>query len=214
MQKPKIIVDNRERNLDIITGLQSHGTDLAFAQIPVGDYIISDRICIERKTVSDFENSIINSRLFDQAARLHAAFPKPILLIEGDETGSRLSKNVTLGTITRLYVDYNIQLIRTESASDTAYTVYRLAEHEQEDKERLPRIVGLKKAYTTYQWQLLILSSIPGIGAKLAQKLIAHFKTIKGVMSADVEELMEVEKIGEKKAERIYGILNAEFEGA
>ncbi len=214
MQKLKVIVDNRERNIEIITGLEDYELEMTFAQLPVGDYIISDRIGIERKTVSDFESSIVNSRLFDQAERLHAAFKKPILLIEGGDSERRLKKNVMLGTITKLYVDYNIQVMRTESAKDTAYTVYRFAEHEQAEEERFPRAVGLKKAHSTYQWQLLILGSIPGIGSKLAQRLITHFKSIRGVMSADVEELKKVEKIGPKKAEKIYDILNAKFEGA
>ena len=213
MKEVKVIMDNRERNLEIITGLEEHKVDLTFAQLPVGDYIISDRMCIERKTISDFETSIIDSRLFDQAERLHASFSKPILLIEGDESELRLNRNVMLGAITKLYVKYNIQVVRAASAADTAYMVYRFADHEQ-NEDRTPRMMGLKKAHTNYQWQLLILSSIPGIGTKLAKKLIEHFKTIKGVVSADIDELKEVDKIGKKKAERIYEILNTEFEGA
>ncbi len=213
MQKPRVIIDRRERNLDIITGLEKHDIEMTFAQLPVGDYIISDRICIERKTMPDLENSIIDSRLFDQVARLHASFSKPILLIEGDESALRLNRNVILGTIARLYIDYNIQVVRTLSPADTAYSIYRLADHEQSE-DRQPRLMGLKKAHTNYQWQVLILSSIPGIGTKLAQKLIERFKTIRGVVSADIEDLEGVDKIGKKKAQRIYEILNAEFEGA
>ena len=213
MQKPRVIIDHRERNLEIITGLEKHDIEMTFAQLPVGDYIISDRICIERKTMPDFENSIIDSRIFDQATRLNASFSKPILLIEGDESELRLNRNVALGTIARLYVDYNIQVVRTLSPADTAYSIYRLADHEQ-NEDRQPRLMGLKKAHTNYQWQVLILSSIPGIGTKLAQKLIERFKTIRGVVSADIEDLEKVDKIGKKKAQRIYEILNAEFEGA
>lgn len=213
MQKPRVIIDNRERNLEIITGLEKHDIEMTFAQLPVGDYIISDRICIERKTMPDFENSIIDSRIFDQVTRLNASFSKPILLIEGDESELRLNRNVALGTIARLYVDYNIQVVRTLSPADTAYSIYRLADHEQ-NEDRQPRLMGLKKAHTNYQWQVLILSSIPGIGTKLAQKLIERFKTIRGVVSADIEDLEKVDKIGKKKAQRIYEILNAEFEGA
>ena len=62
LQQPlRIIVDNRERNIGIIESLEEQGIDLNFAQLPVGDYIISDRICIERKTASDFESSIMNN---------------------------------------------------------------------------------------------------------------------------------------------------------
>ena len=208
-----MIVDNRERNLEILDGLSDLDVELTFAQLPVGDYIISDRICIERKTMSDFESSVMDSRLFDQLERLHQSFAKPILLIEGYSEEPRLSNNMVLGAIMRLYVDYNTQVIISSSAEETAYILSRFAEHEQRQEKREPRLVGLKKAYTDYQWQILILGSIPGIGPKLARKLITHFKTVKGVASANVEELTDVEKIGKKKAEKIYAILNTEFEG-
>ena len=63
MKETKIIIDNRERNLDLLDTLEQHGMTITFAQLPVGDYIISNRMCVERKTTNDFESSIMNSRL-------------------------------------------------------------------------------------------------------------------------------------------------------
>jgi len=206
----KIIVDKRERNLDILEGLSGSGIRLSFAQLPVGDYIISDRMCIERKTASDFESSIMNARLFDQIERLDHTYKKPILLLEGDDSEFTMKPNVVLGAIISLYSDYNVQVIRTRDAGETVSTIARLAEREYEEK-REPKMLGSKRAFTNSQWQILILSSIPGIGPKLAKSLISHFKTVKNVVSAEPDELMEVDKIGEKKAEKIYEILNAEF---
>ena len=60
----KIIVDQRERNLELINALHENGVEVEIKTIPVGDYILSDRICVERKTVSDFESSIINGLNF------------------------------------------------------------------------------------------------------------------------------------------------------
>ncbi len=210
MGDASIIVDKRERNLDIIEGLSGSGIILRFAQLPVGDYVLSDRMCVERKTVRDFDSSITNSRIFDQLDRLGRAFTKPLLLIEGDENESMMNPNVTLGAIISIYQDYNVQVIRSKSAADTVSILARLAEREQREK-REPRIQGAKRAFTDAQWQVLILSSIPGIGPKIAKSLISHFRTIKGVVSAEPGELMEVNKIGEKKAEKIYEVLNAEF---
>ncbi len=206
-----IIVDNRERNLDILEGLAGSGIQLTFAQLPVGDYIVSDRMCVERKTVNDFENSIMNSRLFDQAERLSSTFKKAILLVEGDDTEFVAQPNVVLGTIISMYSDYSVQVIRAKDASDTVTILARLAEREQEREDRKPKIVGSKKAYTNSQWQQLILGSMPGIGPKLAESLLKHFRSIRNVVSADPGDLMEVDKIGKKKAEKIYEILNAEF---
>jgi Fanconi anemia group M protein len=211
MQETKIIIDNRERNLDLLESLEEHGLAITFAQLPVGDYIISDRMCVERKTTSDFESSIMNSRLFEQAKRLHDSFEKAIVIIEGDGSDSRLGKNVLTGAMLKLYVEFNIQILNSSNAEETAYLLAKLAEKEQLEDSREPRLVGYKKAYNLYQWQLLILGSIPGVGPKLAKELIKHFKTLKNVALAAPEDLMEIDKIGKKKAEKVYEILNSEF---
>lgn len=212
MQELSLLVDNRERNLEIIEGLGQNNVKLSFLQLPVGDYIVSDRVCVERKTVGDFVSSIIDNRLFEQAGRLKETFPNPIIIIEGDMAEIMLGRNVVLGTILALCTSYQIQVINSIDASETAYILAKLAEREQAQEHREPRLVGSKRALTEYQWQLSLISMLPGVGPSLARSLINHFKTINALVNADVEELMEVEKIGKKKAERIYKILNAEFD--
>jgi len=212
MQAPQIIIDNRERNLEIINGLEQSGAALTFAQLPVGDYILSDRICIERKTSSDLEGSIINGRLFEQLERLKASFEKPMMIIEGN--GFRLGSNVILGTALKIYVDYGIPILWSESSLETADILSAISRREQEHKSHEPRLVGLKKAHSEDEWQLLILSSIPGVGTKLAKNMLKHFKNIRNIVIADVEELTKIDKIGKKKAERIYEILNTNYESA
>lgn len=212
MQQLKLIVDKRERNIALIDALYSAGASLSFAQLPVGDYIISDRICVERKTASDFENSIIDGRLFEQTSRLDASFIKPLLILEGGDAAFRLSKNIILGAMLKLYSEYNIQLIQSSDPIETSAILLKLAEREQVVDGKMPRIAGVKKAYTTFQWQTMMLGSLPGIGPNLALRLLSNFKTLKNIANADINSLMKVDKIGKKKASRIYGILNAEFE--
>ncbi|MCL5428113.1 MAG: helix-hairpin-helix domain-containing protein [Candidatus Marsarchaeota archaeon] len=211
MPELRLIVDNRERNLEIIDSLAQENVKLSFAQLPVGDYIVSDRMCIERKTVHDFESSIMDSRIFDQATRLREAFKNPIILIEGDLGECTLGRNAILGAVLSLYTDYGVLVLNSESPSDTSYMLAKFAEREQLGKRREPRLAGSKKAYTQYQWQLLILGSLPGIGPNLAKNLINNFKTIRNLCNADIKELMKVEKIGKKKAESIFKVVNSEF---
>ncbi|MGC8538844.1 MAG: ERCC4 domain-containing protein [Candidatus Micrarchaeia archaeon] len=211
--QPKIIADNRERNMQIIDRLSELGTQLTFAQLPVGDYVLSDRICIERKSVNDLENSIMNSRLFEQLDRLKKSFQKPMLLVEGDSSEFRLSSSVILGTAVAVYTDYDIPILWSEGGEESADILYYIARREQQQKEREPRAVGVKKAYTLRQWQLLILESVPGVGPKLAARLLSEFKSIRNVVNANIEMLQKTDKIGKKKAETIYKVLNEDYDG-
>ncbi|MGC8547811.1 MAG: ERCC4 domain-containing protein [Candidatus Micrarchaeia archaeon] len=207
----KILVDNRERNLELLEKLSDLGFEIEFAQLPLADYIVSDRIGIERKTMHDFASSIINSRLFDQLERLSSGFAKPILIVEGDDSEFLLNSKVLLGAMVSVYLDYGVQVMRSSGPEQTAEIIAKIAEHEQKEKAREPVSVGIKRAYTISEWQILVLSSIPGIGKKLARSLITHFKTVRGVATASIDELMQVEKIGKKKAELVHRVLNEEF---
>ncbi|MEA3254774.1 MAG: helicase-related protein, partial [Candidatus Altiarchaeota archaeon] len=62
----KIFVDVREKNSKVLKIL-CEKADIDMRQLDVGDFILSDRVCVERKTVEDFLSSIIDKRLFSQA---------------------------------------------------------------------------------------------------------------------------------------------------
>ncbi len=202
-----ILIDERERNVRLVELLSSYNITIDFASLPVGDYIVSKRVAIERKTISDFVHSIENNRLFDQLERLSNTFLKPILIIEGEDE-PMLSNHIINGILAKIYLEYNTQVIRSYSEDDTADIIYRLAKREQEEKENMPIIVGSKRAYSDYEFKIMVLSSFPFIGQKTAKKIIEHFKTLKNFANANLYELMKIEGIGKKKAERIIKLLN------
>ena len=49
----------------------------------VGDYSIDDRVVVERKTYADFATSLVDGRLFPQAAALARCSYRPVILLEG-----------------------------------------------------------------------------------------------------------------------------------
>ncbi|MGC8652051.1 MAG: ERCC4 domain-containing protein [Candidatus Micrarchaeia archaeon] len=210
MNAPKVIVDSRERNAGITSALESEGLEISIEALPVGDYAISDRVCIERKTVSDFESSLIDGRLFDQISRLKEHYAFPILIIEGEE-GFRLKSTVINGTIAHLYIRYGIVCITTGGSKETAALIASLAKQEQQDERREPSPKGGTRAYTEKQFQEFVVGSLPGVGAKIARSLLEHFGSIKKIAEASEEELRAVDKIGKKKAALISKILNRRY---
>lgn len=207
-----IIVDQRERNAELVSGLERLGCEIEFRTAPVGDYIVSDRVCVERKTISDFEGSIINGRLFDQLERLGETYELPILVLEGDRETFRMKHNVINGTIVAVYIDYGIPVLFSNGPANTAEIIASVAKREQSGKKREPSMKGAARAYTNNQFQEYVVGNLPGVGPKLARSLLKHFGNVRAVANADVEKLVEVEKIGKVKAQRIHDTINRAYE--
>jgi Fanconi anemia group M protein len=209
--KLSIIVDNRERNDDLLSQLGALGVEITVQPLPVGDYVISDRVCIERKTVADFESSIVSGRLFEQAGRVSEAYERPIIIIEGDREEFRMKGAVISGAIASLYIDYDIPVITTSGARESAEMIKFISRHEQQGKKRAPSVKGEGRSFTESQFMEKIVGNIPGIGIETAKKLLKHFGTVKAVTLASEEELVEVENVGERRAKLIFGILNSRY---
>ncbi|MGC8478858.1 MAG: ERCC4 domain-containing protein [Candidatus Micrarchaeia archaeon] len=209
-EQVKVIVDQRERNEALLSALASK-VEIEVKTLPVGDYIVSDRVAIERKTVQDFESSIINGRLFDQAKRLHEYYGSPIIILEGDRSEFLLGENIILGAIVALYIDYDSAVILSKSPEETAKIIASIAKREQVSEKRALSLKGAARAHNLHDFQLLVVGNLPGVGPKISESLLQHFKSLKNLANASVEDLMEVEKIGKKKAEKIYHVLNESF---
>lgn len=207
-----VIVDSRERNIEVMDSLASLNINISVKTLPVGDYVISDRVCIERKTVSDFESSLMNGRLFDQLKRAKEYYESPILVIEGSSEEFRLANNVIIGTIASLYIDMNIQLVFSTGPKNTAEIIAAFAKHEQYKNKREPSLKGGIKAYTNAQYQEYVIGGLPGVGPKIAKALLSHFGSIKNIANAQIEELTSVDKIGKKKAQKIHDTLNLQYQ--
>jgi Fanconi anemia group M protein len=212
--KVSIIVDQRERNRELLEALNANGVDVSMDTIPVGDYIVSDRICIERKTISDFEGSIMSGRLFDQVSRLNEAYQFPIVILEGSMDEIRLERKVIVGAIIALYLGHYTLTIMSEGPGDTAEIITRIAKQEQGEKSRAASVKGGARAFTHEQFQERVIGNVPSVGPKLANALLKRFGSVRRIANASVEELMEVEKIGEKKAVLIHKTLNQEYNHA
>jgi len=211
MKELKVIVDQRERNTKLLDALEKHGLEVKFATLQIGDYIVSDRVCIERKTVSDFEGSLINGRLFEQIKRMKENYQMPLLIIEGDAEAFRLKRNVITGAIVFIYITYGLQILLSKDAEETASFIKIIATQEvkKEAREPTPKIA---RAYSDSQFKEFIIGNLPGVGPKISRALLRHFKNVKNIANASIEELMKVDKIGKKKAQRIHEILNVSYE--
>lgn len=221
----RIVVDERERNSRIPDLLRQAGAIIDFAQLKVGDYIVSPETAIERKTIRDLINSIYDGRLFVQCSELAQHYSKPIVIIEGnildllDVPPSEIDDDqlrilvervpLTYNALAAVALDFRIPTIHTPSAEYTSQLLVTIVNKSlQEGRSNGPLLKRIKKGNLIYTQQLSILSSLPGIGDKLAVRMLQKFRTPKSALNASVAELARIPGFGTARAEKIRKILD------
>ncbi|AEA47754.1 DEAD/DEAH box helicase [Archaeoglobus veneficus] len=214
--KAVVYVDSRESSSGIAKKLSRLGFSIKIQNLEVADYVVSDRVAIERKTTEDFVESIVNKDrdIFSQLVRLKKHYPRPVLIIEGEGIYGRLNPNAIRGAIAAIAVDLGIPIVQTRSADETAEFIAVLARREQEFRKREIVLHAGKTKKTLKEMQEYVVSAISDIGPVIARNLLEHFQTIERIATASEEELMKVPKIGKKTAEKIRKLMTTPYSEA
>jgi len=205
----KIFADNRE-NCAVISELERLCV-IEMKNLPVGDYVCSDRVVVERKSESDFASSIMDGRLFSQMKEL-CGYEKPVLLLERNgQNVSRIHPNAIRGALASLALDFNVPIIFSQSYIDTAGIIFQIAKREQIEDKRTISIRQKAGIDTPARHQEFLVAGLPSVSTVLAKRMLARFGTPQKIFSASLDELQEIEGIGEEKAKRVFEMLNSEY---
>lgn len=209
----KVIADHRESSSNVIREIYRLDLEVETQQLDVGDFILSERVGVERKTVSDFLSSLIDGRLLEQTKNLSETFERPLLILEGEGlyTERGIHPNAIRGALSCITVDYHIPILSTEDEKGTAKIIKSIVEREQEDEESEVPIRGERKSLTLNELQRFVVEGLPGVSAVLAKRLLSHFGSVENVMKASEEDLKQVHGIGKEKAKNIRRVLEAEY---
>jgi|SRR3989338_5688097 len=208
IEKPKIIADYREKNSLVIAELISLGVEVEVKELKVADYIIGN-VAVERKTVSDFLNSMINKRLINQLGSLNQ-YKDKLLLIEGtteqelyNDRSEGINGNAIRGFLLSILLKYKVPIIFTKDAEDTAKFLSVLAKKKDKDIS----LNAKRKSFNKKEQMQFILEGFPGVGPSTAKKLLEKFKSLKDIFNTPQESLKLI--IG-KKAE-IFKIISEKY---
>ena len=204
----RIVVDEREKKSGIPDLLRAVGINLEIKTLPVGDYIVAPETIVERKSVSDLISSIFDGRLFDQCNRLKEHFAHPVILMEGNvEEIEQIVENplVFYGAMSSVVIDFKIPIIPTPSATHTAKMLVSMCS--RKDSLRGPFLKKIKKSDDLSRQQLSVLCSLPGIGEKLATRMLAKFGSPSKTLNASLADLAKIEGLGEARAKKIKQML-------
>ena len=210
----RVVADEREKASGVPDELSKLNVRVYFSRLPVADYVLSPELAVERKAVRDLVSSVYDGRLFNQAARLSGSYAKPFLLIEGDSKEvEKHAKNLKsfYGAIANVTIAYGLRLLYTANPKETATAIEELlVQGRAKPLARMPTETP-PKSKTLSQQQVYMVSSLPGVGAKLAEKLLAKYGTPRRVMSLTPGELATTQGIGWKRAEKIKAALDTGY---
>jgi len=211
LDKLRIIIDERERKSGIPDLLRAVGINIEMKTLPVGDYIVAPETIVERKSIRDLVSSVFDGRLFDQCNRLKEHYQFPIILLEGNvDEINEITENplIFYGAVSTIALDFKIPIIPTPSADHTAKLLVSLCSRKETPKG--PFLKKIKKSGNVQKQQLIALSSLPGVGEKLAIRMLKKFGSPLRVFNANLAELTKVEGLGAARAKKIKNMLETQ----
>ncbi len=198
-------VDPSERGSTLLTLVETSGAfEVQMQRLRIGDYLVADAVVVERKTHADFATSVVDGRLFRQAAALAHGPHRPLMLIEGP-TPPRMPavhRHALKGAVISLAVMWRLPVLYARDPEESLLVLRMLSHQVRCDGEcGLRRYDYKPKRFASRQ--LYVLQGLPGVGPALSQRMLKHLGSVERVMTADETTLAGVRGLGPKKARGI-----------
>jgi ERCC4-type nuclease len=213
----EIVADQRELDSHIARDLSTReGVTTRLETLAVGDYVLSDRVAVERKSVDDFLDTLLgNDRsMFDQVGDAARHYARPVVILEGERLYEKrnVHPNAIRGALSSLAVDFGASVLQTRDTDETADLLEVIARREQDRDDREVRVHGEKSSKTLAEQQEYVVSSVAEVGPVTARALLDHFGSVEAVMTADADALKKVDGVGDVTATQIREVVNGEYD--
>ena len=215
----EIVADQRELDSHIARDLSTReGIETRLETLAVGDYVLSDRVVVERKGVDDFLDTLVGGdrSMFEQVGAAARHYARPVVVIEGHRLyeSRNVHPNAIRGALASLAVDFGASVMQTADADGTADLLEVIARREQETDDRAVSVHGEKGGKTLAEQQEYVVGSVAEVGPVTARALLEHFGSVEAVMMAEEDDLLAVDGVGEVTADRIRTVTASPYSGS
>ena len=198
-------------------------------ELKIGDYFCGEISSegayvgtpVERKEIGDYLRSMNDGRRDEQLYNMSYGFPLSYIVTIGAASRALRGTKVTLNAYISSLVGSSLkrapdglggQVVTVNLESDAEFVLFLKYLDEKVKEGSFARVpVMQKRASKPEELLVYVVSSLPGIGAKTANTLLSHFGSVRGVMNASKEDLMEVDGVGPKRAEEIHSVLTTAY---
>ncbi|XP_067100525.1 DNA repair endonuclease XPF isoform X1 [Osmerus mordax] len=206
----RVIVDMREFRSELPSLLHRRGLDIEPVTLEVGDYILTDDTCVERKSVSDLIGSLQSGRLYTQCLSMTRFYRKPILLIEFDpakpfslvartDFRQEISANDVTSKLTLLTLHFpRLRLLWCPSPHATAELFHELKRGRQEPDAAAAQAVTAESdtvaesadIYNPGPYDFLL--RMPGVNVKNCRALVSNAASIAELATMSQDKLAQI----------------------
>jgi len=213
-----VVVDTREKNMEIYEFLDRNKVNVAQDALDVGDIMVFGRetFLIERKTEADFISSLLDGRLFTQMRNLAETSDVnkyvPCLLFIGDKWKIWKFRNIkpiqVAGALNTIQFKFGIQIIEERTEASAGLRILNLVQMFDPEKKISNKVYPIrtisKKNLTNAEYVRGILEGFPTIGSTMAKRWQEEFMTLDECLKAIYNgELSKVKGFGDKTLEAI-----------
>lgn len=182
--------------------------DVRVRRLTAGDYLIAGVVAVERKTHADFATSLLDGRLFPQAAALARGPERPLILLEGSppERLPDVHPHALDGAMASLAIMWRLPVLQARDPEDSLRLFRFIAAQTERAAPTILKRFGRKPKRIASR-KLYVLQGLPGVGPTLAGRLLARFGSVERIMTADATALIQTDGLGPAKAARIRQLL-------
>jgi ERCC4-type nuclease len=204
-----ILFDHGEARSGIPQRLRELGLDVAPTRLPVGDYVLSDRLVVVRMTERALIAMLRGGRLFDLVTALRRDYLVVVLMIQrGRGIPPPRGQRAALAWLLR----EGISVLVVDDRDDAASWIARLAAQE-DGAEPPPAGVG-PKARDPDRLVEQLVAWLPGVSAVGARRLLLHFGSLRRLFTATAEDIMQVRGFGPRRSRAIVEIARHRYHPA
>uniref|UniRef100_F6TU70 ATP-dependent RNA helicase FANCM n=1 Tax=Ornithorhynchus anatinus TaxID=9258 RepID=F6TU70_ORNAN len=212
-----ILVDCREisSGSEIISSLKTvHKLDVEVCSLNGCDYIVSNRMAVERKYLSELLNSLNRTKLVERIQHLQSMFERICVIVEKDrektgDTSRLLHRTKSYDSLLAALISAGIRILFSSCQEETADLLKELALVEQRKN------VGIQVATAvtgSRQGTLRFYLTIPNVSYITALNMCHHFPCVQKMANSSLETIAFCAQVTHQKAEEIYRYIHYAFD--
>ncbi|XP_055274295.1 Fanconi anemia group M protein isoform X6 [Moschus berezovskii] len=212
-----ILVDSREivSGSEVVSSLRAiHGLQIEVCPLNGCDYIVSNRMVVERRSQSEMLNSINKNKLIDQIQYLQSMFERICVIVEKDrektgDTSRIFRRTKSYDSLLTTLIGAGIRILFSSCQEETADLLKELSLVEQRKNVgiHVPAVVNSNKCET-----LQFYLSIPNISYITALNMCHQFSSVKKMTNSTPQEISMYAQVTHQKAEEIYRYIHYIFD--